>query len=59
MLIIANLYQLSIMSTFFNYLWALGALFIPPKICPGLTVFSISSMVWLNNICIPYLDLKH
>ena len=34
-----NLYQLSIMSVFFNYLRTVGALFIPPKICPGLTVF--------------------
>ena len=45
MLIIVNLYQLSIMSAFFNYLRALGALFIPPKIYPELTVFnSISSV---------------
>ena len=33
------------MSAFSNYLRTLGALFIPPKICPGLMVFnSISSM---------------
>jgi len=31
MLITANLYQLSIMSAFFNYLRALGALFISQK----------------------------
>jgi len=40
MLIIINLYQLSIMSAFFNYFRALGAFFIPPKICPGLIVFN-------------------
>ena len=40
MLIIAILYQLSIMSTFFIYLRALGTLFILPKICPGLTVIN-------------------
>ena len=28
------------MSAFFNYFWVLGVLFIPPKICPGLTIFN-------------------
>jgi len=50
MLIIANLYQLSI-SAFFNYFQALGTLFIPPKICPGLTIFnSISSVILLIKL---------
>ena len=38
------------MSTFFNYLQALRALFILPKICLGLTVFNNISSV---TICIP------
>jgi len=45
MLIIANLYQLSIMSAFFNYFWAFEALFILSKICPGLTTFNSISLV--------------
>jgi len=44
MLIIANLYQLLIISAFFDYLCAL---FVWTKICPGLIVFnSISSAAW-------------
>jgi len=39
-----------IMSAFFNYLRALGSLFIPPKICPELTVFNNISSVVVRNI---------
>ena len=55
MLIIANLYQLLIMSAFFNYLRTLRALFIPSKICPGLTVFNnISSVIRVCSFYINY-----
>ena len=44
-MLIANLYQLSIMSAFFNYLWTLRPLFISLKICSELTVFNNISSV--------------
>jgi len=57
MLIIANLYQLAIMSAFFNYLRAFATLLILPKICLRLTVFNtISSDIDYRNLTLTAID---